>query len=173
MTSLGRYVLESMAAVAAACDAMTHYTERVRGDATGHNLLGILLERQSLRSAAVASFRSALTLMTSQADERKRPIARNLARVMRDVTEACALMSEFKSSSFDEMCAEGFTLATHHLYDEAIAVYETALTHAPPDLASHVLAAMGVLRWASDAREAQRLGRNVDVNPAKGILFKW
>ena len=143
----------------------------MRDDAIGLNLLGILLERQNLRSAAVAAFRSALDLEPDA--DRKRPIARNLARVLHNTEEVTSLLHRYKSGSFDEFCSEGFILAKHHQYDEALAAYESALPLAPPHLTSHVLAAMGVVQWARDARGAQRLGRNVDVNTAKGILFKW
>eukprot|EP00124_Ichthyophonus_hoferi_P002996 Ihof_evm2s233 gene=Ihof_evmTU2s233 len=141
---------------------------------TAHNLYGLLLEASSLPHAAVTSFRSALTALTSSTNEKavehRRKVSTNLARTLLATghyEEAEEIYTKYTDLSGDVHCAAGLAHAqfSSGKLQAAKEAYKAALVLAERNkdtlIIADVLIALALTAYG-----------NRDVLQAKDLLFQ-
>ncbi|KAK7473574.1 hypothetical protein BaRGS_00035177 [Batillaria attramentaria] len=139
-----QYCIHQMAAIPAACDALTRYTSLVKTEPAAFNMLGLLLEHQGLDKPALAAAISY---------HRKN----NRYKEASAVFESCGA-----GTMFADLCQWGLVLYQAGRLPDSFTVYQQALALAESEAnTSHVWSALGMV--------AYKLG---DMEGAKSALFQ-
>ena len=160
------YCIKQMAAVPAACDALTRYTRRVKTDAMAFNMLGLLSEHQKHWQSAVDAFEKAIELLNVKGDEKKlNDVRLNLARTYVSSGKYESAINIYNCSEISEsaehMCLFGLALYRIDNLVESFKVLEEALEHVSSDKhKSQVHAALGMVAYKFN-----------DLEGAKSQLF--
>ncbi|KAK3098545.1 hypothetical protein FSP39_020503 [Pinctada imbricata] len=106
-TELYQYAVHHMKAIPAATDALSHYLDRKKTDATAYNLHGLLLEQQGLVRSAAEAWKKSLSLMESNGadDKQIQKVRINLARVLSKLGQYLEALSLYKKCSQDNFTA--------------------------------------------------------------------
>ncbi|KAL8583667.1 hypothetical protein ACOMHN_037390 [Nucella lapillus] len=194
-----QYCIHQMAAIPAAADALTRYTEVKKEDARAFNMLGLLLEHQGLVLSALDAFRRATQLaeISDLTEDQRIKIRLNLARLLSKNNRYSEAVSVYEScaQTFGDLCQWGLVLYKADRLQDSHGVYQKALAMAETDgERSDVWAAIGMVAYKArngeDAKSAlfQRcvygggVGRGAigmvaykagNGDDAKSALFQW
>ncbi|XP_059178471.1 superkiller complex protein 3-like isoform X2 [Physella acuta] len=152
-TSFFHFCIQQMAALPAACDALTRYTCRIKTDPVALNMLGLLYEHQNLLQSAVNAFREAVKLLDIDDPlNHSVSVKLNLARLLCKQGKSEESVSLFKScdlsSNVEQTCQLGLALFKCHQFSESYRVYKDALSMSEGTAyKSEICTALGMLAY--------------------------
>ncbi|XP_076443971.1 tetratricopeptide repeat protein 37-like [Babylonia areolata] len=153
-----RYCIHQMAAVPAAADALTRYTEVKKDDPRAFNMLGLLLEHQELFQSALTAFRRAAELGEKGGLTHGQcgKVQLNMARLLSKNGQYMEAVGVYQScaETFGDVCQWALALYRAGQLQDSCQVYEKALSMAESDSdRSDVWAAMGMVAYRAGNKE--------------------